>query len=256
MIDTMDVERKAEIAKKIKALMAKTVQAGCTESEALAAADMAQRLIREYQINLSEAELIEEGFSNLELPWVSERQQFIEDRLATVIAAFTGCKAFRFIGKPSRGQGKQAKKDNYKLIFIGLKSDVAFASWLINSLFSFAASAADTHAINECHGYSAQQKREAWRAFVDGLCDRIRSRLRQLKQAAQQTSNGRSLMVIDKQALIAQYIQDRGFHITGGKKVTVSLNNNENFYAGYRRGASAGLNRPIEANDNRTLAIK
>jgi hypothetical protein len=252
----MDVERKAEIAKKIKALMAKTVQAGCTESEAMAAADLAQRLINEYQINLSEAELMEEGFSNLELPWVSERQQFIEDRLATAIAAFTGCKAFRFIGKPSQGQGKQSKKGNYKLIFIGLKSDIAFASWLLNSLFSFAENEGDKHAINECHGYSAQQKREAWRAFVEGACDRIRSRLRQLKQAAQQTSNGRSLMLIDKQALIAQHIKDQGFKITDGKKVTTKLNNNESFYAGYKRGADAGLNRPIEANDNRTLAIK
>jgi Protein of unknown function (DUF2786) len=252
----MNAERKAEIAKKIKALMAKTVQAGCTESEAMAAADMAQRLINEYQINLSEAELIEEGFSNLELPWVSEKQQFIEDRLATAIASFTGCKAFRFISTLSKGQGKQNKKGNYKLLFVGLKSDIAFASWLINNLFTFAASAADAHAIHECYGYNAQQKRAAWRAFVDGCCDRIRSRLAALKQAAQQSSIGHSLMLLDKQALIAQHLADQGLQINKGKKVTTELNNNESFYAGYRKGADVGLNRPINANNNQTLAIK
>jgi hypothetical protein len=243
----MDVQRKTEIAKKIKALLAKTVQAGCTESEAMAATETAQRLLAEYQIDLTEAELIEEGFAFFEMDWVSERQQFIEDRLAVAIGKFTDCKAFRHMGDRTLGPGKKNKKGCYKLVFHGFKSDVAFASWLVNSLITFTSNAAEAHALYECNGYSAQQRREAWKAYAEGVCDRIRARLKILKTPAQVKSvDNRALTIINKSALVEQHLAEQGFCSEKGKKtVSAALNNEASFYAGYARGADAGLNRPI-----------
>jgi hypothetical protein len=251
----MDVQRKTEIAKKIKALLAKTVQSGCTESEAMAATELAQRLITEYQIDLTEAELIEEGFAFFEIDWVSEKQQFIEDRLAVAIGRFTDCKAFRHLGVKSQGRGKKDKKGSYKLIFHGFKSDIAFANWLVNSLIAFTTQSAEAHALYECPGYSAQQRREAWKAYAEGVCDRLRARLKALKTPAQvKSSDGRALTIINKTALIEQYLSERGLRTEKGKKsVSSALNNQESFYAGYARGADAGLNRPI--NDNNKTAL-
>ena len=52
-----------EIAAKVRALLAKTVDKGCTEQEAVAAASKAKELMDRYQVDLSEAELEEDGFA-------------------------------------------------------------------------------------------------------------------------------------------------------------------------------------------------
>ena len=51
-----------KIAAKIKALLAKTVERGCSESEAVAAAIKAAELMAAHNLNVTEAELLSEGF--------------------------------------------------------------------------------------------------------------------------------------------------------------------------------------------------
>jgi len=251
----MDIQRKTEIAKKIKALLAKTVQAGCTEQEAFTAFELAQRLISEYQIDLTEAELIEEGFSTFALDWTSEKRQFIEDRLVVAIGKFTDCKPLRVVNSSCFGKGKKTKKGSYKLVFYGFKSDVAFASWLISSLISFAENSAEAHVLYELgEEYSLKQQKEAWRAYVEGLCDRIRKRLAELKQAPK-VKTGNAVAIINKVQLIEQYLNEHGVKTKPGNKLSTNLDNEESFYAGYRRGEEAGLNRPIN-NGHGTRLIK
>ena len=63
------------MAKKIRALLAKTTDAGCTEQEALSAAALTAKLKADYDIDLTAAEVQEEAFD----PGIHaiEQRQFI-----------------------------------------------------------------------------------------------------------------------------------------------------------------------------------
>lgn len=110
-------DNKKSIAFKIKALLAKTTQAGCSEAEAMMAAHKAKELLDKYQIDLSELDLREEGTSETEV-----QMSAISRDLSGSVAAYCEVKSWR-------SQGKHH--------YLGLKSDVFFAEWLLLALTSF-----------------------------------------------------------------------------------------------------------------------
>lgn len=54
--------KKEQIIEKIKALMEKTIENGCSEAEALAASEKVADLLVKYEIQMSEIEYRETGF--------------------------------------------------------------------------------------------------------------------------------------------------------------------------------------------------
>src|SRR5208282_2788448 len=229
---------------------------GCTEAEAMEAAQKAQALQVEYNIDLTEAEVIEDGFETFTFDWISERREYIEQRVCVSVSNFTDTKVWQV--KPSNGrQGKQNKKGSYKLYFYGLKSDVMFASWLMQSLTAFIERAAASFEIYQDNSnYSRAQKRDAWQAFVCGMCQRINKRLSELKRPVQVKSNDcRSLVVLDKKALIEASLAEHDMNFAPSKVLTNKLNNNDAFYAGYKKGEEAVFNRPIGDDSTKTSQI-
>ena len=97
-----------KILEKINALLAKTVENGCTVEEATAAARMAQRLIAKHHIDLRECGQTEDVGSCEE--WVSKPWQH---SLATVIAQNTCCEVIN----------TQMGRSRKRLTFVGRDTD-------------------------------------------------------------------------------------------------------------------------------------
>jgi Protein of unknown function (DUF2786) len=248
-------EKRAQIAKKIKALLARANDAASTESEMIMAAQQARKLQIEYNIDLTEADVLAEGFEFVALDWIDERSQFVDDRLCIAVSVFTATRVWAHMPYKPGKQGKQTKKGKYELRFYGLKGDAIFAQWLVVSLREFVMRAADWHIVFEyASAYTAQQQREAWRAFAAGACDRISRRLRQNKQQTMVKEGGNStaLVILNKQLIVNKSLEDKGIHITS-KALTNSLGNDDDFYAGYRCGDKAGFNKPLNANDTKRI---
>ncbi|MBS7703288.1 DUF2786 domain-containing protein [Chelatococcus asaccharovorans] len=108
------------IIRRIKALLAKTAENGCTEGEALAAAERAQALLRQYQIELAGLET--DGFEYTRYREPRSYKTSAAERMAYWIGQY--CEVL-----PCRREGA--------VYFVGLSSDVMFATWLTESLDIF-----------------------------------------------------------------------------------------------------------------------
>jgi hypothetical protein len=84
----MAATERQEIAAKVRALLAKTVDQGCTEQEAIAAAAKAKELMDRYQVDLSEIELEEEGFVQDYAEGPEQRKLNVQDLIGWDIARY------------------------------------------------------------------------------------------------------------------------------------------------------------------------
>ncbi len=129
--EIMTKNERQRIASKIKALLAKTTDAGCTEDEAMTAAIIAKSLMDKYQINMSEAELEQEGCEQTSTPkfkWGFD----VQFRMAYWIQKFCEVKVWR--------HGSEIQ-------YFGLKTDAEFAQWLMLALEEYIWNAAEVYAV-------------------------------------------------------------------------------------------------------------
>ena len=108
---------------KIRALMSKTAENGCTEHEAFAALDKARALMDAYEITDAELQLTKAETAILRSePPGSRDPHNIKRGMASAVARFCDCKVWR---------------SNTGLVFCGLQSDAQFATWLLDNLTQF-----------------------------------------------------------------------------------------------------------------------
>ena len=237
-------ERRAQLAKKIKALLAKTTEAGCTEDEALAAALAAAKLQAEYNINLTDVELLEEGFEQITLAWKSSKAQFIEDRIAAAVAYFTSTRVWVVRPQKEPGRVSLPKREAYKMVFCGLKSDAVFGAWLLESLRDYT--------LRHATFYGAINGAAAARSFTLGICARIAGRLMAskfetiVKHRAPDAT--RALVVLDKQLMISEYLKEKDITLKRDQSYFDDTVTDVNaFYEGSAHGENVGLNKPINS---------
>jgi uncharacterized protein DUF2786 len=188
-----------KLIEKIRALMAKTVEAGCTEEEALAALDKARAFMDAYEVTEEELRLTKEEKAILfSEPKGSTDTHNIKFYLSSAVAKFCNCRAWR----DSTGQ----------MVFCGLPSDVQLAAWLLDDLMAFVRNELVAHLI----GCLAPKRERKFiiNGFVAGICDRISTRLNALREqsAVQSTGTKRALVVV-KDAAIAAKMEEEGIRL-------------------------------------------
>ena len=260
---------KSELAKvkaKIKALAAKTVEAGCSEHEALQAAEMVGRLLDQYNLCMDEIDIREEVCVLHEVPTGSRRRMPI-DAAVVPIARFCDVKTWH------------SKQDDESAVycFYGFEPDVAMAVHLF--IVVAAAVKAEAAWFKGTQTYAAARNRSlATTSFQRGLVDRIGDRLDQLKakrdedreqaerakaQAAQEVyeravaageplpqhiTRG-ALMVLKGQIVEQEFDSNLGFKLTRAREITFRVNEGA-FQAGRLAGDRVNLNRPIRQEAN------
>jgi len=254
----------AELAKvkaKIKALAAKTVEAGCSEHEALHAAEMVGRLLDQYNLSMDEIDIREEVCVLSEVPAGSKRRRPV-DGAVVPIARFCDVKTWH----AKRASGAAV------YCFYGFEPDVAMAVHLFTVVA--AAVRAELVTFKRSRPYAAAGNRWlATASFQRGLVDRIGDRLEQLKakrqsdrerderakaQAAQEAferavaagepppqhvTRG-ALMVLKGQIVEREFEANLGITLTKSRAITFRVDPCA-FEAGRTAGDRVNLNRPI-----------
>ncbi len=254
---------KAELAKvkaKIKALAAKTVEAGCSEHEAMHAAEMVGRLLDQYNLSMDEIDIREEVCVLREVPTGSKRRMPI-DTAVVPIARFCDVKTWH-----------SKREEDAVYCFYGFEPDVAMAE----HLFTVVAAAVRTElaAFKRTKTYAAAANRWlATSSFQRGLVDRIGDRLEHLivkrksdleraerakAQAAQEAferavaageplpqhvTRG-ALMVLKGQIVEQEFESSLGIRLTRAREITFQVDKGS-FQAGRTAGDRVNLNRPI-----------
>ena len=108
----------SRVKARIKALAEKTVSNGCTEAEAIAAAEMVGRLLERYALSMEEIDVREQRCIQVEVPIGGKRRRPI-DACVTAIARFCDCKVW---------VSRDTVMPSY--VFFGFDADTAMASYL------------------------------------------------------------------------------------------------------------------------------
>jgi hypothetical protein len=228
----MTTEREGVLTK-IRALLAKTLEAGCTEGEAMAALEKAQAMKDAYAVTEAELNLTKEEKAVLrrEPPGTKDPHR-IKWFLSYGVSQFCNCESWR--QRRDKGGG---------MVFCGLPSDAQFASWLLDTLADFVQAELVNHLMEAAP--SNEDRREAIRGFVIGCTDRINERLVELckRSEAVASSNAKALVVV-KGAAIQTKLSELGIHLRSETSCGGAFDSSS-YQAGKAAGNRAGFGRPV-----------
>jgi hypothetical protein len=197
--------KRESVIEKIKALLAKTVENGCTEAEMMAALSRAQALQDTYVVTAEELQLAKDEAAVLgdSMPDPNDPHN-IRWHLAWVVEKFCGCK----------GWAERLTKHQH-IRFCGAPADVELAVWMLDHLTNFISDQLVRHLMISIA--PRKERRRVIKEFIIGCVDRIGERVNDLaKQSeAARTSNGRELVLI-KDAAIDAKIKELGLRFHGG----------------------------------------
>lgn len=226
-------DRKNSMIDKIKALLSKTTEAGCTEQEMLSSLAKARAMMDAYDISDDDLQLSREEKAVLhdESSANADDSHKIKWQLVYGVAKFCNVQIFR-------------DRQKAGLSFIGFKSDIEYAMWLLDHLSDFVHNALFEFLLDyDC--LATKDRKEAIRGFVIGCTGRIEARMIEMcnQSESARTTNGKALVVIKDQA-IKDFMKAEGIRLQcdGGSRAAFSDSARA---AGQAAGDLASFARPV-----------
>ena len=231
-----DQTRKA-VLKKLRAFAQRTVENGCTEAEAIAAAEAMQKLQHEYNMTLTDADI-------LDAEYVTEKMQLGNQRMHPVVGAVMGVGIFT---------STKMYKSGATLFIFGEKHKVDNAIYLISTIQS----AMELEFLN--YRGTEAYLRETWyhhgqtirSSFMNGMAHRLYHRLLQMhKELMEQDvtvsqTTGNSLVVMSDKALDDAF-RKQNPNLRSGRRHTTSRSANASA-AGRSAADRVGLRSGVRA---------
>lgn len=196
------------VARRVRALMAKTVENGATEAEAIAAAAKARSLLDAYRLTQSDLEVEAEPIEDTLLDRPNAQRLAAVDLTLTGIDRYCGVKTWF-----NRQRGVR------RIRMIGLKSDVEMAVYLYRLIAE--AIKRETVAYAGRPGGrdgGASVTRTLNQSFQVGMAHRINARLKDMAKALEptaRTATGTALVVVKSAAVNAAF-DKLGIKLSGG----------------------------------------
>lgn len=200
---------------RIQALRAKTVEQGCTEQEALAAAAKVAELLDRYGLSLSEFDLRQQSCEGLAVETNRKRAGPLDDCVPAA-AAFFDCRVW----------GEKAPGGTLRYVFFGLPADVAASRYLYDLIDqAFAGESASFRTSAMYSELPTRIRRTATNSFQIGLGHGITAKLQALRAARETVlrSSGCDLVVV-KAGIVDEELSSLGLALrarsrSGGRHV-------------------------------------
>lgn len=241
---TLDPKRE-KIANKIKELMKKTTANGCSEAEALSAAEMVGRLMADYDLSMTEVEFKNEEFLTHTITTESRVASPIHS-VVSAIADYTDTKLWF-----SRGT-----KIVYS--FFGTKKDTEIADFLYHLLVGAIKKETENFKKTDSYRMSSINGRTKTASFSNGMASRLSNRLQEMKKEQQvvNESSSMALVPVDKMGIVLDMFSKLNMKLKTSVRRTTAGS-----YDAYRAGQAAGdrvnINAGIKAgNTSKTLRLK
>jgi hypothetical protein len=221
------------IIDKIKAMLSKTRENGCTEEEELTALAKARAWIDTHEITDNELQLSREEKAILHDESEADARDThkIKWQLSHSVARYCNVRIYRDSSKAG-------------LTFAGFKSDIDFAKWLLDHLADFVHDALFDFLL-DCLAPEGKARKEEIRGFVIGCTERISARIIQMcnQSTTARTINSKALVVIKDQA-INDLLKAEGICLgsSGGSRACFSESARS---AGQSAGDRASFGKPV-----------
>lgn len=174
---------------RVQALRARTVERGCTEQEALAAAEKVAELLDRHGLSLSDLEIRNQACEAIIVETSRKRAGALDDCVPTIAAFFD-----------TRVWGETGEQGLSRYVFFGLPADVQAARYLYELVErTFETEGAGFRASATYLDTPAKRRRTATNSFQHGLAHGITDKLmtlRETRENALRTSSGRDLVTV------------------------------------------------------------
>lgn len=229
---TMSINRE-RLYDKIRALLAKTTENGCTEAEALAALAKARAMMDAYEVTVDDLKLAKEQAAILKGTDTRNDKHGIARYLVRAVSVFCDCDGWR------KGDG---------FVFCGTPADVQLADWLHHHLIDFVRVELFGYLAKNDH-FARGERRRMINGFVLGCTARITNRVMQIvaeARAKQATASNARALVIVKTDAIREAKQAAGITLTTRTRRSAYKYDNGSLEAGKAAGNRATLARPVD----------
>jgi hypothetical protein len=222
---------------RIQALRAKTIANGCTEDEALSAAEKVAELLDRHDLSLSDVEIRDEPCEQRTYETFRKKRIPLDDCIGAV-ANFCDCRVWR--------EKNPAGENRY--VFFGLRADVEVAHYLTELID--AAVRAELGRYKTSRDYARfrhQDRHMANASFTLGMVVSIGDRLTTMKRArdAVNAGSGRALVVL-KAAVVDQEFDKLDLRLRSPRGGT-RLVSGAAYEAGSAAGESMAINTGVRA---------
>jgi hypothetical protein len=217
------------VIRRIQALRAKTVDRGCTEGEAMAAAAKVSELLARHDLTLDEVSVRRSDCEGVNVETGRKRRAPV-DSCMSPIAAFCDCRVW----------SEQDEDGLLSYVFFGLKADVAAARFLRDLVeVTFDTESATFRGGEIYQGLSGGDRRAALNSFQIGLAGGISGKLASLK-AARQSAGAKSTgfdLVAVKHSVVDEEVDRLGLNFTSRRATSRRYVHGEAYAAGKAAGA-------------------
>lgn len=219
-----------KIKDRIRALMAKTTGAGCTEEEAIAASAKVQELLHKYQLSLTDIRIKESTCSKEEYNTQKKTDSPISN-VVNAIGYFTDTKCW--LSRDTDG------RQTY--VFFGLEHDVMIAHYIMKVLdYAVIYAAQDYMKTRDCGKDRGKVKKD----FEMAMVLRLARRLREMKDAQRKddvSTTGRDLVVVKKD-VVNQAFDELGIDLVSSRGRGYSFRDGHAVDAGRAAGDKVNIN--------------
>lgn len=225
----------ARVKARIRALTDKTVSNGCTEAEAMAAAEMAGRLLERYALTMDEVDVRTSRCGELRVPLRGVRRRPI-DGCVPAIARFCECKVWL---------SKEERRAFY--VFFGFEDDIALARYLYEVVDRGMSGELETYRGSHA-GLQGILLRRALASFQQGMAARVADRLEEMlaqrhQNVAARRSAGMALVLL-KDAEVNEAFRASKIRLVSARRRSVRADHA--YGDGYQAGEKINLNRPVK----------
>jgi hypothetical protein len=226
--DTRQPSERTKVVGRVKALLAKTLENGCTEAETMAAMEKAAEIMAAHDI--AEGDLQQQLDEHVVTRHTGNIDPYkVRWNLCSAVATFTHCREWR-------------QRYDKTIVLCGLEGDTEFAEWLLGALGDFV--------LREIEGHLAERRRNGLpcsrtvsASFMYGMTGRISERLREL--SAQWIPCTGNDVAVSPAARVEAFMKEAGI------KVAMSSNyfapSQDCYAAGKAAGNRASFVRPISS---------
>ena len=231
---------------RIRALTEKTVQNGCTDAEAFAAAEMVGKLLDRYMLTMSEIEVRDKTCIQARVAMTGRRRGPI-DGCVPAIGRFCHCIVWLDHSQPAAEPESHGPKH---YVYFGFDADVQMAVYLFKMIEQAIATSSIEFRQSRLPA-KATDLRLATRSFQHGLVKRVEQRLEALHQereAAMRAGAGRgTALVLAKQNVVAQAFQETQIRLRSRRSAAIAIDRRA-YAAGEVAGDRINLSRPVTEN--------
>lgn len=228
----MENDLRDTISRRVRALLAKTVENGATEAEAIAAAAKARQLLDEHRLSQADCKIAAEPIDDVLIERPNQLKMAAVDYCLFGIDAYCGVETWFH------------KRNNIRKVrCIGLHDDVEMVIYLYKMIAGTIASESKRYtALNPGRGIKS--------SFEVGMSRRINERLEEMAAAlapVDKTATGTALVLV-KDKVVKDYVNSLHLYIARRGLTGMSTNNIAAFSAGVDAGNRVNLSRPINSN--------